>query len=84
MSTTARIVLKYDADRGDGAGAWVPVDSNVVTSTAEQAINAAADDHGDGLYVAIPERSWQPLNITTEKVPRRVASRPPVPTLRPE
>lgn len=73
MSTTAYIVLKFDPD---GAGAWVLVasDATYMAGSAEQAVRAAADEYGDGRYLAIPSRSWRPLDVTTERVPRRVVS----------
>lgn len=46
--------------------AWTLISSAEASST-RRALSAATLD-GPGEYVAVPERSWQPLTVKTEQV----------------
>lgn len=49
---------------------WLPVGKYSAVS-ADAAKGTAALDHGDGLYAAVPARSWQPTAFKVQ--PRAVA-----------
>lgn len=44
---------------------WLVVNTVPATNT-DAAIKTVADDHGEGVYVAVPERSWKPATVTKE------------------
>lgn len=46
---------------------WIDTDGGAVeASSADEAIRKVAGRLGDGSYVAVPTRSWNPREVTTE------------------
>jgi hypothetical protein len=64
MSDTTYIVLRRDEDGGGIAVDRWQTDATVEASSAEAAIRKAMPK--DGLYVAVPARSWRPVTVRTE------------------
>jgi hypothetical protein len=69
---TSYIVLKQKApsppnQSGDnGAGGWFVVGPPVESASAEAAIRKAVDGDKGGTYVAVPLRSWAPIEVKVE------------------
>jgi len=60
MDVTRYVVL------GQTEGAWVEI-ARVAAASQEAAIRFAVDGFDKaGLTVAVPERSWKPVNVTVE------------------
>lgn len=65
MAETAYIVLRsYDLEPGKRG--WGIENSNVPATNAEAAIRLACknDSNPAGTYVAVPARSWKPVQVT--------------------
>jgi hypothetical protein len=71
MADTAYIVLKNEDSQGQ-ADCWllyvdpVPAKSATAAITARAQKDAAAGIPTNGVYVAVPARSWKPVAVTTE------------------
>jgi hypothetical protein len=61
---TRYVVLHYARERE----VWHVMDTGVEASSSEHAVRRHVDgrDSVDGVYVAVPERSWQPVAVQTE------------------
>jgi hypothetical protein len=66
MADTTYIVLRASAD--ELGWDYVSKVANVKSADAalRAAINTVALDDRDGIYVAVPSRSWKPLSVRTE------------------
>jgi hypothetical protein len=60
MSDTTYIVLRRD---NEGL-LWRVVDSHLDAASTDAALRKAV--HENGVYVAVPERSFKPVTVTTE------------------
>jgi hypothetical protein len=63
MSDTTYIVLRAHSSAADEEITWA-YHTNTVAASAEAAIRAAVSEAGT--YVAVPERSWKLVHVTTE------------------
>lgn len=66
---TRYLVLKRHGEED----AWSPIGAERVEASSARAAILGALNHrsdADGEFVAIPERSWQPLRVATETVTR--------------
>lgn len=61
---TEYAVLRFEDNDIAGLQRWEFVES-VLARSAEAAIRQVAS-RADGLYVAVPSRSWKPLKVTTK------------------
>jgi hypothetical protein len=63
---TTYIVLKRlrELDTDDPNPVWAILSAHIDASNAEAAIRKVAN--GDGTYVAVPARSWKPVQVRTE------------------
>jgi hypothetical protein len=57
---TSYVVLKLSTDE---RAAWVDV-GKYEAASAIAAVKTAAEEHGKGGYIAVPERSWQIHKVT--------------------
>lgn len=76
MATTSYIVLVCtppDNESADDSITWEEWGS-INASSAAAATRAAAEKSGDGRYVAIPSRSWQPATFKVQ--PRAIEVKP--------
>jgi hypothetical protein len=64
MADTTYIVLQQHTEAGSPVTLWSVQDASVPASSPAAAIRATADDNG--VYVAVPARSWKPVTVTTE------------------
>ena len=63
---TAYVVLRLNTDRG---ASWVTVKTVNATSAKaaiQQVLDGSDDKDKAGSYVAVPERSWQPVTVKVE------------------
>jgi hypothetical protein len=58
---TSYVILEAGRD-----GSWIVI-SNVTASSAKAAVgHALGGEPAAGMYVAVPERSWQPITVKVE------------------
>jgi hypothetical protein len=53
---------------------WLTVEVSQAAGSGDAAIRAVIEEHGEGLYVAIPRRSWKPRMVKVETKTRTVLS----------
>ena len=58
-------VLLRLLDQLDHPGGWMECGRSAGPS-GRAALNALVDDLGEGTYIAVPARSWQPMTVTVE------------------
>jgi hypothetical protein len=72
--TTLYRVLRSKPNGEQSEPPWLTVELSQSASSADAAIRAVTDKHGEGVYVAIPRRSWKPRKVTVETKKRTVLS----------
>ena len=58
-------VLLRLLDQLEHPGGWMECGRSAGQS-GRAALNALVDDLGEGTYIAVPARSWQPMTVTVE------------------
>jgi hypothetical protein len=71
-STKYAVLRRLEKDEAPTEGATVWVENGTVTEAGnDRAIRSVAErDETEGVYVAVPARSWVPQKATLERTPR--------------